>query len=452
MNKKFLYLPIEVKNRELVSKLLLAFEAVSRGYKVVIGHRISLIEKIPFLNPGIFFNMHALEHDFNHLCRLKKNGFIISALDEEGPFIHDEENHKKYRVSHQTLSIVDNFFCWGSREKQIILSKYPEFSSKLSLVGNPRFDLLRSEFRHFTDEDSSRIKMKYGDFILINSNFGRFNNFVGLDDYIEILEEDGRLSDPVDKKFYMDEILYQQEVMPEFIKMAKHLAEIFPDKNIVVRVHPSEKISTWEEACKDFKNIHITREGNVLQWIGACSQLIHNNCTTAIESYVMGLQAISYRPVKWKEHVNLLPNILSYEIDSLDELVEHIKTSTNRSPGYENKSYLEEYVVSLEQQLSFQKIVDRFEDYVVIPKTINLLIKNKFFRILAELFYQVKLFIRILVKGEFRLDYEANKFSGISVEEVRAIHSALNRNKSFSEISITQYGKNCIEINALQNK
>jgi surface carbohydrate biosynthesis protein len=447
MKKKILYLPIEVKNRELFSKLLLAFAAITRGYKVIIGHRISLIEKIPFLERGIFFNMHALFHDYHHLNKLKNNGFVITALDEEGPFIYDVKNHERYRVSEKTLSITDHFFCWGKKEYKIISGKLPHLQSKLSLSGNPRFDLLRKELRNFTDKEANKIKAKFGDFILINTNFGRFNNFVGLEDYLEILKADGRLDQPADKEFYMDEVLYQKEIMPKFQEMAKKLSSIFPKKNIVIRVHPSENINVWIDSLDNYSNIFIVREGNVLNWIAACDDLIHNNCTTAIESYVMGKISLSYRPIDWPGHEDLLPNQLSIESGEIDELVALIKNSNDLTAELHTKQkFVNEYVESLDQSFSFEKILNKMDSFNIEHKWFDVFFKSTFLRQVNEKLYDFKRSLRILLKGNFRLDYEDNKFPGISSDEILEFFEALNKDNRFSSISIKQFGKNCFEI------
>jgi len=447
MKKKILYLPIEVKNRELFSKLLLAFAAITRGYKVIIGHRISLIEKIPFLERGIFFNMHALFHDYHHLNKLKNNGFVITALDEEGPFIYDVKNHERYRVSEKTLSITDHFFCWGKKEYKIISDKLPHLQSKLSLSGNPRFDLLRKELRNFTDKEANKIKAKFGDFILINTNFGRFNNFVGLEDYLEILKADGRLDQPADKEFYMDEVLYQKEIMPKFQEMAKKLSSIFPKKNIVIRVHPSENINVWIDSLDNYSNIFIVREGNVLNWIAACDDLIHNNCTTAIESYVMGKISLSYRPIDWPGYEDLLPNQLSIESGEIDELVALIKNSNDLTAELHTKQkFVNEYVESLDQSFSFEKILNKMDSFNIEHKWFDVFFKSTFLRQVNEKLYDFKRSLRILLKGNFRLDYEDNKFPGISSDEILEFFEALNKDNRFSSISIKQFGKNCFEI------
>ena len=40
-----------------------------------------------------------------------------------------------------------------------------------------------------------------------------------------------------------------------------------------------------------------TAEGNVVPWLLACSMLIHNGCTTAVEGYILKRPVIAYVPL-----------------------------------------------------------------------------------------------------------------------------------------------------------
>ena len=50
--------------------------------------------------------------------------------------------------------------------------------------------------------------------------------------------------------------------------------------------------------------------------------LIHNNCTTGVEAYLLGKTAISYRPLCDPRFDLLLPNALSAEAFELEQLLE----------------------------------------------------------------------------------------------------------------------------------
>ncbi len=54
-SNRWLYLPVEVKVRELDAKLLLSYYAIQQGYQVIIGDHPVVEESTSYLPAGIFF-------------------------------------------------------------------------------------------------------------------------------------------------------------------------------------------------------------------------------------------------------------------------------------------------------------------------------------------------------------------------------------------------------------
>jgi hypothetical protein len=82
----------------------------------------------------------------------------------------------------------------------------------------------------------------------------------------------------------------------DFVMLIKEIALRHPDHTVVFRPHPSESLDFYRLAFKYFKNVAVTNEGSVLNWIRSADLVIHSNCTTGIEAVLAG------RPV-----LNLLP-------------------------------------------------------------------------------------------------------------------------------------------------
>lgn len=72
-----------------------------------------------------------------------------------------------------------------------------------------------------------------------------------------------------------------------FLNMIPVLSREFLEYTIIVRPHPTEKLEIWEEISKDLKNVKVIFEGSVGPWIQGVEFVIHNGCTTAIESYFL---------------------------------------------------------------------------------------------------------------------------------------------------------------------
>jgi hypothetical protein len=81
--KKNIYIPIEIKHREYLSKLFFSFYAIKAGFRIYIGSKRSIYK---ILNKkkqkeGIFFYKSGIEK--NRLTKIKKKCDRIVILDQE---------------------------------------------------------------------------------------------------------------------------------------------------------------------------------------------------------------------------------------------------------------------------------------------------------------------------------------------------------------------------------
>ena len=53
--KKIIYIPIEVKKREFISKLFFISRALKRNYSCIIGDKISIQRSVRFFGSGVYF-------------------------------------------------------------------------------------------------------------------------------------------------------------------------------------------------------------------------------------------------------------------------------------------------------------------------------------------------------------------------------------------------------------
>ena len=106
----------------------------------------------------------------------------------------------------------------------------------------------------------------------------------------------------------------------DFIEAIKYLLDNNNNKyDIVLRPHPTEDINAWKEYLKGIPNLHIIREGSITAWVNNAFAVMHNGCTTAFETSIMGKPLLTYLPSKRKYKKNI-PNQLGYKINSLKKL------------------------------------------------------------------------------------------------------------------------------------
>ena len=103
-----IYIFIEIKKRELSSRMLLAFESAFRGNDVYIGDLEPYFKKNLF-KPGVvhFKSLPPVESRVAELKNLKSKNFICTSQDEESGHIND--NPKEYissRYSKKTIKYM----------------------------------------------------------------------------------------------------------------------------------------------------------------------------------------------------------------------------------------------------------------------------------------------------------------------------------------------------------
>ena len=139
-----LYIELETYNREIEAKMLLALEAVKRGYSVIIAHRseiqrLALQNKIP---PGIIHmkDANSMKHQLEILKKLKIKKFLFTAQDEESGLLNKTyDNFAKTRFNNfKSFKFLNYFFCWGKRDYEYLKKKI----KGAVITGSPRFDLL----------------------------------------------------------------------------------------------------------------------------------------------------------------------------------------------------------------------------------------------------------------------------------------------------------------------
>jgi hypothetical protein len=124
-----------------------------------------------------------------------------------------------------------------------------------------------------------------------------------------------------DEPGYLDGwIAMHRDAHGAYLKMVPELLARYPEHTVVLRPHPSESHEPWRELAQSHPRLHVDSTGNVHEWILASEAVIHFNCTTAVEAFLLGVPPIAYRPGRYPSYENPLPNALSENTFSLEEL------------------------------------------------------------------------------------------------------------------------------------
>jgi surface carbohydrate biosynthesis protein len=311
-----LIIPVENQVRELDAKLLLACVAAERGLPVIIGSRTYINFAMPYLPRGLFLakSMRSLSKLMLNLIR--GLGHDIVAWDEESLVRYASPEYYAWRYSEDTFKVIDQLFAWGRDDAEFFKSYSGYNGVPVHVTGNPRIDQLRPEVRGYFADEVAALKARYGDFILVNTNFSFVNNFVPA---LNLIEQDSHGQPQVSRtgrgmslEFATGMAAHQQAIYDHFRALLPKLAGWFPGQRIVLRPHPSENHDVWRTVLADCPEVEVAHHGNVVPWLMAAKVLLHNGCTTAVEACVLDTPAVSYMPVRSEIFDYHLPNGLSH--------------------------------------------------------------------------------------------------------------------------------------------
>jgi surface carbohydrate biosynthesis protein len=326
MNFPTIYLPVESKKREFDGKILLAAHLVKAGFKVVMGTKAGVHRELMHARNGLYLAKSASNTSLGLYRELKKREHHLAVLDVEGGALTREIRNDLLRSYQPEASpFFDYFYVFGEKIREAILQNLNYIRpDQVVVTGEPRFDLLKPEYRRFFEADRIKIQQQYGRFILINTSFGLSNSAIGEEGIKHFLLTTGDIPDE-QRHLYLLKHEEGKFLLHAFIELAHAIAVRFPWINIVVRPHPDEESAVYEKAFKDSENIFMDGSGNVHPWIQSAMAVIHHDCTTGMEAAMAGKPVISYVPRQEESITAWLPVWLSIACQSTMEVLKALE-------------------------------------------------------------------------------------------------------------------------------
>ena len=326
-----IYIDVEISSRELDSGILLAILAASKGHKVLISRlsEILLGFKSGILSPGIFHttNLAPTKQKILRHQNIINNGSIITSIDEEGGLIdHGYDKFAKIRYSDQTLEQSAAVFSWGSEDYEALRKIYNKHSNKIHITGSARADLWKSRFYEYWGTPKKIPKKPY---LLVSSNMFSITNITPFHKYFKYLKQAGYFQRDPDRFFnQFKQVAEDSRKTGAFVEAIIYLANKSNGFDIVLRPHPTENIEAWKIFLEDIPNVHVIQNDSITPWVNNAFAVMHNGCTTAIETTVSGKPVVTYIPFH-EEYSREIPNKLGHQTETLEELSKTVNTLFN---------------------------------------------------------------------------------------------------------------------------
>lgn len=359
-------IPAEIEARELDAKLLLACMAAKRGWTAYVGSRFAINLVAERLPPSVRLEKGITARSERMFRLTSRLGHVLMAWDEEGLVRHEPELYYARRMSPDTVALASTLLAWGEDDAEV-WRKWPHYASTpIVITGNPRVDLLRPELRGYWSDAARQLRDRFGELVLINSNFGTVNFFYPRLSRFSTERESSADSGPGTL------IAHRRGLFRHFLEMVPALARAFPQQRFVLRPHPAENAEIWRRACEGHENVSVVLEGSVLPWLLAARMIVHNGCTTGIEAALLDRPVVAYCPITSERWDIALPNAVSHRAFDLRELVSAIERVTRGLPLAESDPtrrdrILDAHIAARTGPFASERIMDAVEALAASP-------------------------------------------------------------------------------------
>ncbi|MCU8082687.1 surface carbohydrate biosynthesis protein [Shewanella sp. SM23] len=358
--------PIETTARELDHKILMAIKSLQHGRQIIIADQQYIRLLSFFIKGGVYFGKHLFGKprfsDVNYFKRLKENNFNVVHLNEEGAvWPGDESVWQNLMIQSERPSVLSNsdiVATWGDWQRDFNLS-YEEVKAKVITTGHSRFDLYRDKYSSYFADEVDKLRNDLGDFILINTSFSYSNNGEGGVKFIFKKTLSYDCNNEADREYRFNRWSNQMLSMTSIVYLVNKLSLEFPEKKIVIRPHPSESTEYYKNIFQNISNVIVTYDGPVTPWILACSLLIHNGCTTAIEATLAKKYVINFQPTYSSSSSNVyLANICGDTVSEPDDVIQIIKSGNTSNKGIPNDKLANSLFENFKEQDSASRLLE----------------------------------------------------------------------------------------------
>ena len=345
-------------------------------FSVIIGSHREIDLRISSLPQSRYLNKSMTDRNLKMFRIMENLGHEILTWDEEALVHLPAATYYSRRLSPTAIRYNSNLFAWGEDNAEL-WRRYPDLPPDMPIhvTGNPRSDMLRPELRSFYKSEAEKLKDRFGDYILVNTNFNHVNAYFPAQNLFRPVKnageapQFGKAAVGMSREYAEGLRNHKLNIFEAFKQMIPKLDQALPDQNIVIRPHPTENQQVYKDIAKVCERVHVTNEGNVVPWLMAARAVIHNGCTTGVEAYVMGIPAVSYR-AEIDDAIDMgfyrLPNLISHQVFDLEELQETLikilAGDLGAADGDERRTLITKYLAAQEGPLACERIVDVLED------------------------------------------------------------------------------------------
>ena len=364
---KFVYIPVEKKNRELQSKLLVSLGLVECGVEVVIGFQKAVFAVASMAPPGVIFfkGLNKVQH--NYMTVMARANHAAVAIDEESLATADPK-HLMLNCYSDIAGSAIKVLCQGEVQRRALVDIRGLAPDQLVVTGNPRIDLLRPPFTDMISSTVEEIRREHGQFILINTDYGSINGAtMNLDGFREMLVKVGYVdpTSPENLELMEDRVNHDRNAMASVEAFILAMHKRAPGLKLMLRPHPTESDTIWRELAERVGNLTVITESRAPEWILAADCMVQTGCTTGVEAFILGTPTLGMvcQPEGIVHPDLFLTHRINPVLRSVNDVVDAIiRLYAGEAPELEARAedkrwLLEQHVHIDSEEFAYEKIV-----------------------------------------------------------------------------------------------
>ena len=429
MISKQIIITYELLNREILFLEEMAGLFRSKGYKVFILHQQLAFRLVKHFKPSFIIFKSADKGRVPWYKKAYEFGHKIICIDSEGLYI-DPWEYVNIRVNSINLDLMFAYFTCGDYQRNILINAYPDFSKKIFSVGTSSLKRIQSLKTKFI---SKKPKFEVG--ILTG-----FSCIQGNSNYSYLNLVKSMIKDELYEKFrlnYKNYLSVIQNAYNSFQELVILIETQYPEYKINIRVHNSESPIGWKALAARNKNIFISKESNILEYLENCKHVISWKSTVTIEALALKKPIISFSP-EIIDPLNIVypnnePQNTSKNFKDIDKLLVYLKKEKTELTKSEEK-----IATSFANTISKGFTIPKWNPTLEILKILNeeKFVKSKSLFLKSELLYDISLSLRncfkhfIFVLFNFKNYYPYGKLKIGSRKNFASIYNKYSNSKN----------------------
>lgn len=443
LQKKTIYICIELKSRELNTAILLASKAVLEGYRVYFGSHAAIFTLMKSLSNrnGILLEK-STQPEWLLKEYLQHFEHIVVMDVELSPVIN--KNFSDAMVANRlypgSVPYISQFICLSPQIRAA--AERLLCPTQVKLNGWVKSELWSNYASKIYDREVQRIKSKHKEYLLFASGFRYLEN-------------------PLDREKYQGPgVIVQNEKNTLEYKIRNHenflnalrILKIWDENpkvpKILVRPHPSEDVRVWEKALLKFNKTSITQGNEIEPWILASSGVIHAGSTVTIEAALAGKELYFLKSCSILERHELSEKMSQYIVNEAT-LPNPLDTKKLKNEEFDQE-LLES--MSMKDETPTSSLLEKFFNLQVTPSN-RASRRNFTFQVV-----KYRSIRRALGLAKHEISWKMRKTNlppqsmniprGIRRKDIRKV---LNSDPSFRNIPIRHIGINLWEFDALDS-